>query len=156
MSTCRSPSRRSRRRFRRAPPQAIRRRAHARRWDKSCRYGRARASGDTEAASRHPEARAERASKDERPAYWRRILRGPRSARAPQDDGTAYWCKHHVLLMPHHIFPTQERRRHKRDQPIRGLADDGEGNDGGDDFGRLTELLAVDQQITETFGRTHQ
>ena len=34
--------------------------------------------------SRHPEARAKRASKGDGPAG---ILRGPRCARAPQDDG---------------------------------------------------------------------
>jgi error-prone DNA polymerase len=36
---------------------------------------------------RHPEARAKRASKDDGPSASAGILRGPRSARAPQDDG---------------------------------------------------------------------
>ena len=36
---------------------------------------------------RHPEARAKQASKDDGPSASAGILRGPRSARAPQDDG---------------------------------------------------------------------
>ena len=58
--------------------------------------------------------------------------------------------------MPHHVFPAQERRRGEHDQPVGRLADDGEGDDGGDDLGRLAELLAVDQQIAEAFRCTHQ
>src|SRR5580704_14203975 len=60
------------------------------------------------------------------------------------------------LVLSHDIFPAQERRSDKHDQPIGRLADDGEGDDGGDDLRRLAELLAVDQQIAETFGSAHQ
>ena len=35
------------------------------------------------------------------------------------------------------------------DQPVGDLAENGEGDDGGDDLRRLAELLAVDQQIAE-------
>src|SRR5207344_3317043 len=59
-------------------------------------------------------------------------------------------------LRSHHIFPAQEWRGNERDQPIGSFADNREGDDGGDDFGWLAELLAVDQQITETLGGAHE
>src|ERR1700723_2549049 len=39
---------------------------------------------------RHPEVRAKRASKGDGPGASAGILRGPRSARAPQDDGSKF------------------------------------------------------------------
>src|SRR3569833_2368774 len=49
------------------------------------------------------------------------------------------------------VFPAQERRRGDHDQPVGQLADNGEGDNGGDDLRRLAELLAVDQQISQAF-----
>ena len=47
------------------------------------------------------------------------------------------------------VLPAQERRGDRGDQPVGGLAEDRENDDGGDDLRRLAELLAVDQQIAE-------
>src|ERR1700733_3952519 len=35
-------------------------------------------------------------------------------------------------ILPHDVFPAQERRGHQHDEPIGRLADDSEGDDGGD------------------------
>src|SRR5262249_55790180 len=143
-STSRSPSRRSRRRFHRVRLQAKRRPTHARRWDRSCRYGRARAwrSYLFHSFPRKGESRAKLHLSVERS--------GSPPARRRADIVVT------TSLMPHHIFPAQERRGRERDQPIGGRTHDRERDDGGDDFGRLAELLAVDQEIAEAFGCAHQ
>src|ERR1700722_6165096 len=50
------------------------------------------------------------------------------------------------LLPRHHVLPAQERRAQEHDEPIGQLAENRERHDGGDDLGRLSEMLAVDQQ----------
>ena len=42
------------------------------------------------------------------------------------------------------------------DQPVGGLAEDGEDHDRRDDLRGLAQLLAVDQEIAEPFGRAHE
>ena len=44
----------------------------------------------------------------------------------------------------------------ERDDPVGGLAQHGKGQDRRDDLGGFAELLAVDQQIAEAFGRAHE
>ena len=50
----------------------------------------------------------------------------------------------------------KQRRGRDLDQPVGGLAEDGEDHDRGDDLRGLAELLAVDQEIAEAFGRAHE
>src|SRR6476660_9002210 len=49
------------------------------------------------------------------------------------------------------VFPAEERRGHTDDQPVSGFANHRKGQDRRYDFGRLAELLAVNQEITEAF-----
>ena len=99
--------------FARRDLESRRRRARARRWDRSCRRDRARAS------------------------IWSQV-RAKRSSQRRNGADT------------------------RQDQPVGGLAENGEGDDRGDDLRRLAELLAVDQQKAETgrgaqeFGRDHE
>ena len=59
-------------------------------------------------------------------------------------------------LAAERILPAQQRRGRDLDQPVGGLAEDGEDHDGGEDLRGLAELLAVDQEIAEPFGRAHE
>ncbi len=54
------------------------------------------------------------------------------------------------------ILPPQEWPRDGNEQPVGQLAEEGEDEDDGHDLGRLADLLAIDEQIAQAFGRTHE
>jgi hypothetical protein len=54
------------------------------------------------------------------------------------------------------VLPAQQRRGRELDQPVGGLAQNCKNHDRRQDLRRLAELLAVEQQIAETFGGAHQ
>ncbi len=82
------------------------------------------------------------------PNFQRNTAEGTHAVRIGLTD--AIETKHAiVLILPYDIFPAQQGHGGERDQPIRRLADYGERNNGGDNFRRLAELLAVDQQISQ-------
>src|ERR1700720_3651116 len=60
----------------------------------------ARARRASKPRFRHPEVRAQRASKGDGPGASAGILRGPRSAQAPQDDGTKVRGVHKIMEPP--------------------------------------------------------
>ena len=59
-------------------------------------------------------------------------------------------------LAAERILPAQQRRGGDLDQPVGGLAEDREDHDRRQDLRGLAELLAVDQEIAEPFGRAHE
>ena len=59
-------------------------------------------------------------------------------------------------LWAERILPAQQRRGRDLDQPVGGLAEDRKDHDRGQNLRRLAELLAVDQEIAEPFGRAHE
>ena len=53
-------------------------------------------------------------------------------------------------------MPGEERRRRCLEQSVGELSEYGEGEDGTDDLVGLAELLPVDEQVAEAFGRAHE
>jgi hypothetical protein len=54
------------------------------------------------------------------------------------------------------VLPAQERRGGDLDQPVGGLAENREDDNGRENLRGLAELLTVNQEIAESFGGAHE
>ena len=76
--------------------------------------------------------------------------------------GEVFEGQHRTEPLPHGVLPAHERLGAGDEQAVGGLAEQREGDDGGEDLVGLAHLLAVDEQIAEAlrcaheFGRDHE